>query len=92
MFNVTFGRLTYAPDLLWVPEETARCLEQVTGNDSILVLIENCAHHQVTETAREILQLVVDGAEEDDMIYAAYQEEEPDDEEMEAMQLEANDL
>lgn len=45
-----------------------------------------------TETAREILQVVVDGAEEEDMIYAAYQEEEPDDEEIEAMQLEANDL
>lgn len=36
--------------------------------------------------------MVVDGVEEEDMIYEAYQEEEPDDEEMEAMQLEANEL
>lgn len=35
---------------------------------------------------------MVDSAEEEDMIYTAYQEEPPDDEEIEAMQLEANDL
>ena len=31
MFNVTLGRLTYAPDLVWVPEETNQYMMQVTG-------------------------------------------------------------
>ena len=32
MFNVTLGRLTYAPELVWVTEETSQYLAQVTGN------------------------------------------------------------
>ena len=41
---------------------------------------------------RDILQLVVDMPEDEDLIWQAYQDEEPSDDEEEARMLEANDV
>jgi hypothetical protein len=41
---------------------------------------------------RDILQLVVDMPEDEDLIWQAYQDEEPSDDEEEARMLEANEV
>jgi len=44
------------------------------------------------DMASEILQLVVDMPEDEDLIWQAYQDEEPSDDEEEARMLEANEV
>ncbi|KAF9648584.1 hypothetical protein BDM02DRAFT_3115205 [Thelephora ganbajun] len=76
MFNVTFGRLSFAPDLKNVPEEAERVLSRIVSSNM----------------TSDILQLVVDMPEDEDLIWRAYQDEEPSDDEEEARMLEANEV
>lgn len=76
MFNVTFGRLSFAPDLKNVPEEAERVLGRIVNSTM----------------ASDILQLVVDMPEDEDLIWQAYQDEEPSDDEEEARMMEANEV
>jgi len=77
MFNVTFGRLSFALDLNNnVPEETERMLGRIANSN----------------IANDILQLVVDTPEDEDLVWQAYQDEEPGDEEEEARMMEANEV
>lgn len=71
MFNVTFGRLSFSPDLGNMPEEAERELGRIVNSNM----------------ASDILQLVVDMPEDEDLMWQAYQDEGPSDEEEEAMIL-----
>ena len=44
MFNVTFGRLSFAPDLKSVPEEAGRVLGRITKSSEYQESFEDLAH------------------------------------------------
>jgi hypothetical protein len=95
MFIVTLGRLSYADCPDWLGSNSKVDLEQAAGN----VLVSTHVQADTTvpsETARELLDLVVEGPELDS-VWAAYQPADgdgsiTDDEEMEARFLEANEI
>ena len=94
MFNVTFGRLSFALDLKNVPEEAQRVLGRIVNSseyrlgmffwDRLMDIFEGMAS--------DILQLVVDMPEDEDLIWLAYQDEEPSGDEEEARMMEANEV
>ena len=94
MFNVTFGRLSFALDLKNVPEEAQRVLGRIVNSseyrlgmffwDRLMEIFEGMAS--------DILQLVVDMPEDEDLIWLAYQDEEPSGDEEEARMMEANEV
>ena len=94
MFNVTFGRLSFALDLKNVPEEAQRVLGRIVNSseyrlgmffwDRLMEIFEGMAS--------DILQLVVDMPEDEDLIWLACQDEEPSGDEEEARMMEANEV
>ena len=94
MFNVTFGRLSFALDLKNVPEEAQRVLGRIVNSseyrlgmffwDRLMEIFEGMAS--------DISQLVVDMPEDEDLIWLAYQDEEPSGDEEEARMMEANEV
>jgi len=94
MFNVTFGRLSFALDLK-VPEEAGRVLDRIVNSSKcqLKMFFQKIAHGlSIEDIVNDILQLVVDMPEDQDLIWQAYQDEEPSDDEEEARMLETNEM
>jgi len=94
MFNVTFGRLSFAVDLK-LPEEAERLLGRIidSGACQSRTFFQGLAHGlSIEDMVNDILQLVVDTPEDQNLIWQAYQDEEPSDDEEEARMLESNEV
>ena len=94
MFNVTFGRLSFAVDPK-VPEEAEMVLGRIINSSEYQsrVFFKGLAYRlSIGDMVNDILQLVVDMPEDQDLIWQAYQDEEPSDDEEEARMMEANEV
>jgi len=94
MFNVTFGRLSFAGDLK-VPDEAEMVLGRITNSSAYQsrVFFQGLAYGlSIKDMVNDILQLVLDMPEDQDLIWQAYQDEEPSDDEEEARMMEANEV
>lgn len=94
MFSVTFGRLSFAMDLK-VSGEAGRVLDRIINSSACRsnMFFQGLAHGiSIEGMVNDILQLVVDMPEDQDLIWQAYQDEEPSDDEEEARMMETNEM
>ena len=96
MFNVTFYRLSFAPDLKNMPEVAGRVLSRIVNSSRLSIKIYSVGIGLMDDSleamASDILQLVVDMPEDEDLIWQAYQDEEPNDDEEVARMMAANEV
>ena len=78
-----------------MPEEAERLLGRITdsGMCQSRTFFQDLAHGlSIEDMVNDILQLVVDMPEDQNLIWQAYQDEEPSDDEEEARMLESNEV